>query len=202
MLHLLDHDAKGMVTPSPQFENHDSIFITTSLTTVNNNAIGYQISNFPELPYTMICDTHLADFMIFTTEQIKHLQPVNPALLSFMIQHGDTSEIYINELLKVPPLNSEHESYWFPTPEEPGDPATYTAIQYRIHNELRKLRELKKLNSQDNEKQENHFFRISTGPIQHSAQKNRNNKLKKFSLTFTTFLPDTGYTLASIVNSR
>ena len=42
MAHLLDHDATGIVTPSPQFENHDSIFITSSLSTVNNNAIGYQ----------------------------------------------------------------------------------------------------------------------------------------------------------------
>ena len=43
---LMDHDATGIVTPSHQFENHDSIFITASLSTVNNNAIGYQIINF------------------------------------------------------------------------------------------------------------------------------------------------------------
>ena len=39
MPHLLDHDGRGTVTPSPQNENHDSIFITSSLSTVNNNAI-------------------------------------------------------------------------------------------------------------------------------------------------------------------
>ena len=38
--HLLDHDATGIVTPSPQFENQGSIFSTSSLSTVNNNAIG------------------------------------------------------------------------------------------------------------------------------------------------------------------
>ena len=48
MPHLMDHDATGIVTPSQQFENHDSIFITASLSTVNNNAIGYQIFNFSE----------------------------------------------------------------------------------------------------------------------------------------------------------
>ena len=41
-------------------------------------------------------------------------------MLSFMIQHEDATEIYINELLKVPSQNPEQESYWFPTPEEPG----------------------------------------------------------------------------------
>ena len=122
MPHLVDHDATGIETPSQQFENHDSIFITASLSTVNNNAIGYQDINFSELPYTITMNTHLADFKILTPEQIKHIQPVDPALLSFMIQHEETTEVYINELLKVPQQNSEQEKYWFPTPEEPGDP--------------------------------------------------------------------------------
>ena len=151
MPHLMDHNATGIVTPSQQFENHDSIFITASLSTVNNNAIGYQIINFSELPYTITLDTHLADFKILTPEQIKHIQPVDPAVLSFMIQHDETTEVYINELLKVPQSNSEQESYWFPTPEEPGDPATYTPIQQRIYNELLELKELEKLNPHDNE---------------------------------------------------
>ena len=33
MPHLMDHDATGIVTPSQQFGNHDSIFITASLST-------------------------------------------------------------------------------------------------------------------------------------------------------------------------
>ena len=151
MPHLMDHDATGIVTPSQQFENHDSIFITSSLSTVKNNAIGYQIINFSELPYTITFDTHLADFKILTPEQIKHIQPVDPAVLSFMIQQEETTEVYINELLKVPQPNSEQESYWFPTPEDPGDPATYTPIQQRIYNELLELKELEKLNPHDNE---------------------------------------------------
>ena len=50
MPHLMDHIATGIVTSSQQYENHDSIFITASLSTVNNNAVGYQIINFSELP--------------------------------------------------------------------------------------------------------------------------------------------------------
>ena len=156
--HLMDHDATGIVTPSNQFGNHDSIFITASLSTVNNNAIGYQIINFSDLPYTITLDAHLADFKIMTPEQIKHIQPVGPALLSFMIQHEGTTDVYINELLKVPKTNSEQETYWFPTPEEPGDPATYTPIQQRIHNELLELKELENLKPQDNENSRKAFL--------------------------------------------
>ena len=48
MPHLLDHNATGMVTPSPHMEDHESIFITSSLSTVNNNAVGYQVNNFSD----------------------------------------------------------------------------------------------------------------------------------------------------------
>ena len=158
MPHLLDHDVTGIVTPSPQFENHDSIFITSSLSTVNNDAIGYQIINFSELPHPITCDTHLADFKILTPEQIKHIQPVDPAMLSVMIQHEKTTGIYINELLKVPPQNPDQESYWFPTPEDAGNPTTYTPVQQRIYNELLELKELEKLNPQENETSRKSFL--------------------------------------------
>ena len=49
MPNLMDRDATGIVTQSQQCENHESIFITASLSTVNNNAIGYQIINFSGL---------------------------------------------------------------------------------------------------------------------------------------------------------
>ena len=158
MLHLLDHDATGIVTSSPHFESHDSILITSSLSTVNNNAIGYQIINFSELPYTIICDTHLADFKILTPEQIKHIQPVDPAMLSFMIQHEDTTEIYITELLKVPSQDPDQESYWFQTPDDPDYPTTYTPIQQRIYNELLELKQLEQPNIQDNEESRKSFL--------------------------------------------
>ena len=142
MPHLKGHDAAVIVIPSPQFENHDSIFITASLSNVNNNAIGYQIINFSELPNTITLDTHLADFKILTPEQIKHIQPVDSALLSFMIQHEETTVVYKNELLRVPQQNSEQETYGFPTPEESCDPTTHTPVQQRIYNELLELKEL------------------------------------------------------------
>ena len=75
-----------------------------------------------------------------------------------MIQHEDTSEIYLKELLKVPPQNQEQETYWFPTPEEPGDPTTYTPIQQRIYDELLELQRLEKLNPQDNEESRKSFL--------------------------------------------
>ena len=58
MPHLLNHDATGIVAPSPQFEHHDRIFIISSLSTINKNTIRYQTINFSQLPYTISCDAY------------------------------------------------------------------------------------------------------------------------------------------------
>ena len=50
MPQLIDHIATGIVTPSSHMEDHESIFFTSSLCTVNNNAVGYQVINFSDMP--------------------------------------------------------------------------------------------------------------------------------------------------------
>ena len=41
------------------------------------------------------------------------------------------------------------ENYWFPTPEDPGDPQDHTLIEKLILRELQNLSKLVKLNRQD-----------------------------------------------------
>ena len=52
---------------------------------------------------------------------------------------------YVNELLKQPRNQDIEDHYWFPTPENPGDPSTHTPIQKRILNEFYELEKLEKL---------------------------------------------------------
>ena len=128
MPHLIDHDATGIVQPSHHFDQHEAIFMASSLSTVNNDALTLQLINFTEAPYTITSDTHVADFTVLTPEQIKHIKPVNPTELNFILhQDIEDTDHYLNELLKVP--NNEDEEtpqYWFPTPENPGDPSKHT----------------------------------------------------------------------------
>ena len=100
-----------------------------------------------------------------------------------MIKHEVTTEIYINELLKAPQRNPEQELYWFPIPEEPGNPTTYTAIQQRTYNELLDLRELEKRNSQDNETSRKSF--LSNSDWSEITAQNNRNKFKNSRLTTT-----------------
>ena len=66
MPHLIHHDSTGIVTQSTHLEDHGTLSLVSSLCTVNDNAVGYQICNFSELPYTITTDTHLADFRNLT----------------------------------------------------------------------------------------------------------------------------------------
>ena len=89
MPHLVDHNAIGIVTPSSHMEEDEGNIITFYLSTISNNAVGYQVTNFSDMPYTLSVDTHMADFRVLTPEPIKHIKPIDPSTLTFMMhQHG------------------------------------------------------------------------------------------------------------------
>ena len=159
MPHLFDNDATGIVTPSTHLEDHDTLFLVSSLCTVNNKTVGYQICNFSDLPYTTTIDTHLADFRVLTPEQLKYIKAINPSMLTFIMhQHTEVTDVYLIELLKVNNKEDKTEQYWFPKPEQPGDPTTYTPIQKRKFDELVELQTLEKLNPQDDKQSRKTFL--------------------------------------------
>ena len=200
--HLIDHDATGIVTTSTHLEDHDTLFRVSSLCTFNNNAVGYQICNFSELPYTITTDSHLADFRVLTPEQLKYIKPINPATITFIMhQHTEDTDVYLNELLKDHNKEDKTEHYWFTTPEQPGDPTTYTPIQKRIFDELVELQALENLTHKTMNNHAKHFLIISIGKTQHSHCLN-NKKWNNCSLSFTTLSPDTGLTLEQTENSK
>ena len=52
---------------------------------------------------------------------------------------------YVNELLKSSEKPQLVQNFWFPTPDNPGDPSTHTPIQ-RILREIEELETIQKLN--------------------------------------------------------
>ena len=102
-----------------------------------------QISNFLDHPYTLKKGTHRANFSKLTPEQTKHIQPVNPISVRHLLNNNHDDAIsYINSLLKTSKLDEVNETYWFPTPQNPGNEQEHTPIQTCILNELRDLEEL------------------------------------------------------------
>ena len=115
-----------------------------------------QISNFLDHPYTLKKGTHTAKFSIITPEQTKHIRPVNPT--SVLNNSHDDAIYYINSLLKTSKDNEVNETYWFHTPQNPGNEKEHTPIQTRILKELRELEQLKKVIPVENTNSRNQFL--------------------------------------------
>ena len=106
-----------------------------------------QIRNFLDHPYTLKKRTHMANCCILTPKQTKHIQPVNPTSVRHLLNNNHDDAIhYINSLLKTSKIDEVSETYWFPTPQNPGIEKEHTPIQTRILNKLRELEQLEKLN--------------------------------------------------------
>ena len=118
-----------------------------------------QICNFLYHPYTLKKGTHIANFSILTPEQTKHIRPVNPTSVRHLPNNSHDDAIhYINSLLKTSKDDEYNETYWFPTPQNPGNEKEHTPIQTHILNELRELEQLEKLNPLESTNSRNQFL--------------------------------------------
>ena len=71
-----------------------------------------QVSNFLEHPYTLKNGTHIANFLILTPEQTKHIRPVNPTSVRHLLKNNDDDAIhYINNLLETSQTDEVNETY-------------------------------------------------------------------------------------------
>ena len=142
-----DNKATGKIQPSPLLEKDDDLPLCSALSSTQNNKHMVQISNFLDHPYTLKKGTHIANFSTLTPEQRKHIRPVIPTSVRHLLNNNHDDAIhYINSLSKTSKTDEVNETYWFPTPQNPGNGREHTPIQTRILNELRELEQLEKLN--------------------------------------------------------
>ena len=142
-----ENEATGIIQPSPLLENDEDLFICPAISSTQNNKHMVQISNYLDHPYTLKKGTHMANFSILTPEQTKHNRPINPTSVRHLLNNNQDDAIhYINSFLKTSKTDQVNETYWFPTPQNPGNKKEHTPIQTRILNELRELEQLEKLN--------------------------------------------------------
>ena len=154
-----DNEATGIIQTSPLLENDEDLLICPALSSTQNNKHMVQISIFLDHPYSPKKGTHIANFSIITPEQTKHIRPVNPTSVRHLLNNNHDDAIhYINSFLKTSKTNEVNETYWFPTPQNPGKEKEHTPNMTRIFNELRELEQLEKLNLLENTKSRNQFL--------------------------------------------
>ena len=150
--HNSEWNTTGIVTPVEKFTETASLIISHSMSTIIDRKIAVGVTNTTESPNTINKNTQIAEFSVVTPEQSKFIKPVDTAILS-MIPEGDPDLItYLTELLRTSKPDQQTNTFWFPTPENPGNTEEHTPIQTRIPKELCELQQKEKLNPKaDNE---------------------------------------------------
>ena len=191
-----EKETTGKIQPSPLLENDEDLLICPAISSTQNNKHMVQISNFLDHPYTLKKGTHIANFSIITPEQTNHIRPVNPISVRHLLNNSHDDAIhYINSLLKTSKDNEVNETYWFPTPKNPGNEKEHTPIQARILKELRELEQLEKLNPLENTNFRNQFlsnFDWTDSTLQPEAKQAVENLLVEFHDVFARHRFDIG----------
>ena len=117
---------------------------------MTNGQVSVHLNNSTDSPYTLRRGTQVANLTVLTPEQMKYVKPIDPVTTWHLLQDNpENAAYYASSLIKSTKPEDFKENYWFPTPEDPGDPQHHTPIQKRILSELINLQELENFNPQD-----------------------------------------------------
>ena len=98
-------------------------------------------------PFTIKKNSVVAEFHITTPNEAKNIKHLSTAALKVITEDDSEQTLeYSNELLKTTEKPEMSQQFWFPTPDNPGDPSTHTPVQRRILREIEDLDEIQKLN--------------------------------------------------------
>ena len=154
-----DTTVTGILQPSNNLTDDGDIAFCAALVTLINGQASVHLINFTHSPYTFKRGTQVTTFTVLTPEQMKYVEPIDPVTTWHLLQGNfENAAHYASSLIKSTKPGDFKENYWFPTPEDPGDPQHHTPIQKRILSELINLQELEKLNPQDDLKSRRQFL--------------------------------------------
>ena len=191
-----DNEATGIIQTTPLLENDDDLLICPALSSTQNHKQLVQINNFLDHPYTLKKGIHIANFSILTPEQTKHIRAVNATSVRNLLNNNHEDAIYyINSLLKTSKIDEGNETYWFPTPQNPGNEREHTPIQTRILTELRELEQREKLNPLEDTTSRDQFlsyFDWTDSTLQPDANQAVENLLVEFHDIFARHRFDIG----------
>ena len=149
----------GILQPSNALTEDGDVAFCAALVTLTACQVEIPLNNFTDHPYTLKRGSHIANFSVMTPGQMKYVKPIDPVTTWHLLQDDpENAAIYVSSLIKSSKPENSSDNYWFPTPEDPGDPQQHTPIQKRILEELLNLQELEKLNPQDDPESRRRFL--------------------------------------------
>ena len=154
-----DTNVAGILQPSNALTEDGDIAFCAALVTLTQGQVSIHVNNFTDQPYTLKQGSDIATFSVMTPEQMKYVKPIDAVTTWHLLQDNpENAAYYASCLIQSTRTGEDQENYWFPTPEEPGDPQLHTPIQQRILKELQNLQKLEKFNPQDDPESRNHLL--------------------------------------------
>ena len=190
-----DTTVTGILQPSNNLTDEGDIAFCAALVTLTNGQASDHLNNFTDSPYTLKRGTQVANFTVLTPEQMKHVKPIDPVTTWHLLQAIPENAAHDgSSLIKSTKPEDIKENYWFPTPEDPGDPRHHTPIQ--------KKRSCTSSSTFKN--QRNETLRMTLSPDDNSCpiligptlccNQPKYLALKTYLSSFTTYLQDTDST--------
>ena len=165
---FIDHPSKwnttGTVTPLEKFTETASLLISRSMSTIIDKRVAVRVTNTTESPCIIKKHTdcsknqQIAVFSVVTPEQSKHIKPVDMVILSMIPQGDPDLTTYLNELLRTN-KPEQQDTFWFPTPDNPGKLEDHTPMQTRILKELNELKDKEKPHPQESTESRTKFLK-------------------------------------------
>ena len=154
-----DTAVTGILQPSNALTDDGDVAFCAALVTLTAGQVEIPLNNFTDHPYTLKRGSHIANFSFMTPGQMKYVKPIDPLTTwHLLLDDPENAAIYVSSLIKSSKPENFLDNYWFPTPEDPGDPQQHTPTQKRILEELLNLQELEKLNPQDDPESRRRFL--------------------------------------------
>ena len=139
-------DSTGIAHPTQNYSDDKPIVLASSLSTVHDMRVPIRLTITSPTPFTIKRNTVVAEFHITTPKEAKNIKPLSTAALKVLTEDDSEQALeYVNEWLKPTEKPGTTQEFWFPTPDNPGDPSTHTPVQRRILREIEELEEIQKL---------------------------------------------------------
>ena len=129
------------------------------MSTIIDKRLAVRVTSTTESLYLIKKHTQIAEFSVVTPERSKYIKPVNMAILSIIPQGDPDLTAYLNQLLRTNKSEQQNNTFWFPTPDNPGKPEDHTPLPTRILKELNELKDKEKLNPQEGTESQNKFLK-------------------------------------------
>ena len=136
----------GILQSSDLLHEKGDITFCPALVTLNDDSILIPVNNFKDHPYKLKKRSPHCQFFCHDAGTKETRQTDRPGInLAFPKQDQEQAAHYVSSLIKANKTPQNQENYWFPNPENPGNPEEHTPIQKKILRELQALQDLETL---------------------------------------------------------